>query len=65
MMVSLYHLCMGHLSTFQPLDHFYYAWYECYAVGGHPNAVLLNFLQFVIKYDIHVGLWRWTNIIAT
>jgi hypothetical protein len=54
--ISLYHLCVGPLSTFQPLDYFYYALYECYAVGGHPNAVLLSFLQFVIKNDIHVGL---------
>jgi hypothetical protein len=55
-MISLYHLLMGPLSNFQPLDHFYYACYECCAVGGHPSAVLLNFLQFVIIYDIHVCL---------
>ena len=48
-MISLYRLCVGPLSTFQSLDNFHYAWYECYAVGGRPYAVLLNFLQLVKK----------------
>jgi len=56
-MISLYHLCVGPLATFQSLDHFnFFACYECYAVGSHPNAVLLNFLQLVIKNIMHVDL---------